>query len=41
MKKLTIEDVAKKVTKNKNSAIKFLKSAGIMDSNGELAKEYR
>ncbi len=37
----SIEDIAKEVTKDKESAIKFLKSAGIMDSNGELAKEYR
>ena len=36
-----IEDVAKDITKNKESATKFLKSAGIMDDNGELAKMYR
>ena len=29
------------VTKDKESAIKFLKSAGIMDENGELAEMYR
>ena len=36
-----IEDVVKDITKNKESAIKFLKSAGIMDDNGELAEIYR
>lgn len=36
-----IEDVVKDITKNKESAIKFLKSAGIMDDNGELAEMYR
>ena len=36
-----IEDVVKDITKNKESATKFLKSAGIMDDNGELAEMYR
>ena len=36
-----IEDVVKDITKNKESATKFLKSAGIMDDNGELAEIYR
>jgi len=36
-----IEDVIKNITKNKEAAIKFLKSAGIMDDNGELAEMYR
>lgn len=36
-----IEDVVKDIIKNKESAIKFLKSAGIMDDNGELAEMYR
>ena len=36
-----IEDVIKDITKNKESATKFLKSAGIMDDNGELAEMYR
>lgn len=37
----TIEDVVKDITKNKEAATKFLKSAGIMDGNGELAEMYR
>jgi hypothetical protein len=37
----SIESVATEVTKDKDSAIKFLKSAGIMDYNGELAEMYR
>lgn len=37
----SVEDIAKEVIKDKESAVKFLKSADIMDSNGELAKEYR
>ena len=37
----SIEDVIKSITKNKEAAIKFLKSAGIMDDNGELAEMYR
>ncbi len=36
-----IGDVIKNITKNKEAAIKFLKSAGIMDDNGELAEMYR
>jgi len=39
--KKSIEDVVKDITKNKEAAIKFLKSAGIMDDNGELAEMYR
>ena len=35
-----IEAAMESVTKDKESAIKFLKSAGIMNENGELAKEY-
>jgi len=35
------EDVIKNITKNKEAATKFLKSAGIMDDNGELAEKYR
>ncbi|MBO7693552.1 MAG: hypothetical protein J6T10_13050 [Methanobrevibacter sp.] len=41
MEQKSIEDVIKDITKNKESAIKFLKSAGIMDDNGELAEMYR
>jgi hypothetical protein len=37
----SIESVAAEVTKDKESTIKFLKSAGIMDDNGELAEMYR
>lgn len=37
----SIEDVIKNITKNKEAATKFLKSAGIMDDNGELAEMYR
>lgn len=37
----TIEDVVKEVTKDKESATEFLKSAGIMDENGNLAEQYR
>ena len=37
----SVEDVAKEAVKDKDSAIKFLKSAGIMDENGELAEMYR
>jgi len=36
-----IEDVTKDITENKEAATKFLKSAGIMDENGELAEMYR
>lgn len=35
-----IESTMKAVTKDKESAIKFLKSAGIINDNGELTKEY-
>ena len=37
----SIEEVAKELTKDKETATKFLKSAGIMDDNGELAEMYR
>ena len=37
----SIEDIVKDITKNRESATKFLKSAGIMDDNGELAEMYR
>ena len=37
----SIEDIVKDITKNKEVATKFLKSAGIMDENGELAEMYR
>ena len=37
----SIEDVMKNITKNKEAATNFLKSAGIMDDNGELAEMYR
>jgi GNAT superfamily N-acetyltransferase len=37
----SIEDVAKEVSKDKKSAMVFLKAAGIMDENGELAEQYR
>ena len=37
----SIEEVAKEITKDKETATKFLKSAGIMDENGELAEIYR
>ena len=37
----SIESIAAEVTKDKESAIKFLKSTGIMDDNGELAEMYR
>lgn len=37
----SIDDVAKEVTKNKDATISFLKSAGIMNENGELADEYK
>ena len=39
--KKAIEDVIKNITKNKEAATKFLKLAGIMDENGELAEMYR
>lgn len=37
----SLDDVAKEVTKNKEIAISFLKSCGIMNANGELADEYK
>lgn len=37
----SLEEIAKEVTKNRTSAIRFLKSAGIMDENGKLAEIYR
>ena len=40
-KERTLEDVAKEVTKDKETAITFLKAAGIMDENGELTEMYR
>ena len=36
-----LEEAARKVLQDKKSAIKFLKEAGIIDENGNLAKEYR
>ena len=36
-----LEEMAKAVTKDKESAVKFLKNAGIMDENGNLAELYR
>ena len=39
-KAAVIEAVMNSVIKDKESAIKFLKSAGIIDDNGKLAKEY-
>lgn len=36
-----LEVIAKEVTKDKESAIAFLKSAGIMDEDGNLAEPYR
>ena len=37
----TLEKFGKEITKDKETATKFLKSAGIMDENGELAEPYR
>lgn len=37
----SLDDVAKEVTKDKETAISFLKSCGIMNANGELADEYK
>lgn len=39
--KKSLDDVAKEVTKNKETAISFLKFCGIMNANGELADEYK
>lgn len=36
-----IRDVAKKVTKTRESACMFLKSAGIMTSKGNLSPNYQ
>lgn len=36
-----LDNVAKQVTKDKETATSFLKSTGIMDENGELAEPYR
>ena len=36
-----LEELGKEITKDKETATKFLKSAGIMDENGELAEPYR
>ena len=36
-----LKKTAKNVTQNKDTATQFLKSCGIMDKNGQLAKEYR
>ena len=36
-----IKDVAKKVTKTRESACMFLKSAGIMTSKGTLSPNYQ
>lgn len=33
--------VAKRVTSSKAEAVKFLKSAGILDKNGAVAKVYK
>ena len=37
----TVDEIAKEVCKNKESATAFLKSAGIMNEKGELAEQYR
>ena len=37
----TADEIAKEVCKNKESAMAFLKSAGIMNEKGELAEQYR
>lgn len=37
----SLNDVAKEITKNKETAMSFLKSCGIMNANGELADEYK
>jgi hypothetical protein len=37
----SLDDVAKEVVKDKDAAISFLKSTGIMNENGELADEYK
>lgn len=40
-KQKSLDDIAKEITKNKETAISFLKSCGIMNANGELADEYK
>jgi len=40
-KQKSLDEVAKEITKNKETAISFLKSCGIMNDNGELADEYK
>lgn len=37
----SLDDVAKEITKNKETAMSFLKSCGIINANGELADEYK
>ena len=37
----TVDEIAKEVCKNKESAVTFLKSTGIMNEKGELADEYK
>lgn len=37
----SLDDIAKEVTKDKDAAISFLKSTGIINENGELADEYK
>ena len=37
----TVDEIAKEVCKNKESAMAFLKSAGIINEKGELAEQYR
>ena len=39
--KKSLNDIAKEVIKDKDTAISFLKSCGIMNENGELADEYK
>lgn len=36
-----LKKAAEEITKDKETAIAFLKSAGIIDENGELAEPYR
>jgi hypothetical protein len=40
-KQKTVDEIAKEVCKNKESAMVFLKSTGIMNEKGELADEYK
>lgn len=40
-KQKSIDEIAKEVSKDKTSAVAFLKAAGIMNENGELAEQYR